>query len=54
MRHPDGACQDCGERLYATADGGTFCPNCGTHHDAVAEETSGGESEPSEPVAEAS
>lgn len=54
MRHPDGACGDCGERLYGTADGGTFCPNCGNHHDAVTEETSDGESEPSEDVAEAS
>lgn len=44
MRHPDGACGDCGERLYGTADGGTFCPNCGDHLDRAADERSRDES----------
>lgn len=52
MRYPDGSCDDCGERLYGTADGGTFCPNCGNYPEAPADETVAG-SEGSEAVPEA-
>ena len=54
MRYPDGACQDCGERLYGTADGGTFCPNCGEYFEPPAKEAPRDESEASDAVAEAS
>lgn len=53
MRYPDGACQDCGERLYGTADGELFCPNCGNHVEAASEEPRR-EPEAGDAVAEAS
>lgn len=52
MRYPNGSCGDCGERLYGTADGALFCPNCGNYVEAPPEEPA--EAEPSEPVSEAS
>lgn len=53
MRYPDGACEDCGERLYGTVDGGLFCPNCGNRVEPLSEEASD-ESETGDAVAEAS
>ena len=32
MRHPEGRCGTCGERLFAHVDGGYRCHNCGTHY----------------------
>lgn len=53
MKYPDGACADCGERLYGTADGGTFCPNCGDHLEGSVEGTTDEETESTDAVAEA-
>lgn len=54
MRYPDGACQECGERLYGTADGGTFCPNCGDHPEESEEGTASDERDAGDSVAQSS
>ncbi|MFU8868852.1 hypothetical protein [Natronococcus sp.] len=32
MKHSDGRCLSCGERLFAHVDGGYACHNCGARH----------------------
>lgn len=34
MRYSKHRCSECGHRLYAHIDGGTFCPACGYYFEA--------------------
>jgi uncharacterized Zn finger protein (UPF0148 family) len=50
MRYPKQRCSECGHRLYAHIDGGTFCPACGYYF--AADDDGGAADEPATPQAD--